>query len=245
MLYDGAVARSYLVLDIETVPDRDLWEPPEAPAADRALPPIYAHRIVVMGAMWLDEAYALKKLGVFDEKTPEERDLLHEFSAFMDKQRPDLITFNGRTFDLPVILQRCLRHGVAMPWYYEKRPEYRYRYRLDGHMDLCDLLSEHGAARMISLDAAARLIGLPGKGDLDGSQVEGLFRGGQIDTLRGYCLSDVVQTAFLALRVRHMMGALDLAGYRRAAGGLYDALKDDARVAATLAAADADRLLLR
>jgi hypothetical protein len=29
-----------------------------------------------------------------------------------------LVSWNGRGFDLPVIVARCLRHGLAFPWYY-------------------------------------------------------------------------------------------------------------------------------
>ena len=111
---------------------------------------------------------------------------------------------------------RALRHGLDFSWYY-RGEGYRYRYSEEGHLDLCDVLSDHGAARMTSLDGAARLIGLPGKDGVDGSQVEGLFHAGQIEALRHYCLSDVAQTAFLFLRYRLVAGDIDRDGYRRAA----------------------------
>ena len=60
-----------------------------------------------------------------------------------------------------------------MPWYYRDR-SVRHRYSQDGHIDLCDWLADHGAARSSSLDALARLIGLPGKVGVDGSQIEGM-----------------------------------------------------------------------
>ena len=45
---------------------------------------------------------------------------------------------------------RSMRHGLSWPWYYRDR-DYRYRYSEEGHLDLCDFLSDHGAARMTSL----------------------------------------------------------------------------------------------
>src|SRR3954471_16143573 len=49
---------SYLVLDIETIPDRDVWPPPERAGLPgpvyRPSPPLYACRPVVLGVMWLD-----------------------------------------------------------------------------------------------------------------------------------------------------------------------------------------------
>ena len=47
---------TYLILDIETVPDRELFTPPEpAAGVERPFPPLYASRPVVLGVMWLDE----------------------------------------------------------------------------------------------------------------------------------------------------------------------------------------------
>ena len=137
--------------------------------------------------------------------------MLGDFAEFMASRQPHLVTWNGRGFDLPVLTLRSLRHGLSWPWYYQER-DYRYRYSEQGHLDLCDFLSDHGAARMTSLDGAARLIGLPGKDGVDGSQVEGLFHAGQIEALRRYCLHDVTQTAFLFLRYRLLVGQLDRAG---------------------------------
>jgi 3'-5' exonuclease len=243
-VYDAAVERTFLVLDIETVPDGDLYRPPEKPSGtEKPFPPVYAHRIVVMGVLWLDAGHRMTRLGVLGEGK-DEAGVLWAFSDFMRKNEPDIVTFNGRSFDMPVILQRSLRHGVPMAWFYG-RGDYRYRYSVAGHLDLCDLLAEHGAARYVSLDAAARLVGLPGKVGVDGSQVEGLWHAGQIETLKNYCLCDVAQTAFLFLRFRLLQGALDTEGYRRAAEDLHNKLSTDARVSPLFESADLDRLLLR
>jgi 3'-5' exonuclease len=233
-----------LVLDIETIPDRALFAPPEpSPGGERPFPPLYACRPVVIGVMWLDEGLALRRLGTFGEGK-DEAGMLGDFADFMDSRRPQLVTWNGRGFDLPVLLLRSLALGLTWPWYYRER-DYRYRYSEGGHLDLCDFLSDHGAARMTSLDGAARLIGLPGKGDgVDGSQVEGLFHAGQIETLRHYCLSDVTQTAFLFLRSRLLVGQLGRAEYRKAATALLAAVAADPRTQRLAADVDRDRLLL-
>ncbi|HEX7499145.1 MAG TPA: hypothetical protein VF524_02460, partial [Polyangia bacterium] len=85
---------------------------------------------------------------------------------------------------------------------------------------------------------------LPGKDGVDGSQVEALYRTGQIEALRGYCLSDVAQTAFLFLRYRLLAGLLDRAAYTKAATGLLEAIAADARLAPLVAHIDRSRLLL-
>jgi hypothetical protein len=138
---------------------------------------------------------------------------------------------------------RCLRHGVPLHFFFNDK-DYRYRYTDAGHIDLYDFLSEHGAARVGSLDAVAHVIGLPGKVGVDGSQVEGLYNAGQIQLVKNYCLMDVAQTAFVLLRYRLLQGALDRDSYKRVAQGLYDALAADGRVQAVLDKVDKKRLLL-
>jgi 3'-5' exonuclease len=241
----------YLIVDIETVPDTDRWHRPDpAHGGEPAFPPTWAHRIVVVGCLWLDHGYRLKRFGVVGEKDPphagelddREHHLLDDFSRFVGRARPVLVTYNGRSFDLPVIVMRSLCHGIALPWYYRDR-DFRYRYSEDGHLDLCDWLADHGATRAGKLDAVARLIGLPGKIGVDGSQVEGLFRAGQLDAIQRYCLADVAQTALLFLRFRLLQGQIAPEAYRDRAIALIDALAADGRVGDVLGALDRDRLL--
>ncbi|HEY0252677.1 MAG TPA: 3'-5' exonuclease [Kofleriaceae bacterium] len=237
----------YLVIDIETVPDTQRWQPP-AEAQGSVFPPTWAHRVVVIGMMWLDHSYRLKKFGLLGDpafvgtEDERERALLSDFSRLVGKQRPILVTYNGRSFDLPVIALRALCHGVSLAWYYREK-NVRARYSEEGHLDLCDWLADHGATRSGSLDAIAKLIGLPGKIGIDGSQVEGLYAAGELEKIRAYCLSDVMQTALLLLRFRLLQGGLAPEVYERAAKGLLDALAPDARVADVLAGIDRRHLV--
>ncbi len=256
-----AVARTpsaeYLILDIETIPDTERWQRPAAGHGEPGFPPTWAHRIVVVGCLWLDHGYRLKRFGVIGERpaepagdgptaapTADEREhhLLDDFARFVGRARPVLVTYNGRSFDLPVIVMRSLCHAIALPWYYRDR-DVRYRYSEDGHLDLCDWLADHGATRAGKLDAVARLIGLPGKLGVDGSQVEGLYRAGQLAKIQSYCLADVVQTAFVLLRFRLLQGVLSPSAYRAAAAALLDALAGEPRVADVVQAIDRDELL--
>jgi len=235
-------AHGYLVLDIETVPDHELYTPPEvATGTERPFPPLWAHRPIVIGVLWLDDTYVFKRIGVIGEDK-DEPGMLTDLAKFADEHRPTLVTYNGRGFDLPVIALRCLRHGIPMRFAFDKG--FRYRYSDEGHMDLFDFLSDHGAARVGSLDALAHLVGLPGKVGVDGSQVEGLYNAGQLPLIKNYCLSDVTQTAFLLLRYRLLQGAIDVATYRTAATALVEALSAEPRVAPVIEKIDRARLLL-
>ena len=265
--YRRCVARipkaEYLVLDIETIPDTSRWNRPEMPhGVEPPFPPTWAHRIIVIGCLWLDSNYQLRRLGVvgnlpqgsrgpdtaanaathaaIDDR--EERELLVDFSRFVGRAHPVLVTYNGRTFDLPVIALRSLCHGVPLGWYYRDRGV-RYRYSEEGHLDLCDWLADHGATRSGSLDSVARLCGLPGKVGVDGSQVEGLYRAGHLASIQSYCLADITQTAFVFLRFRLLQGILSYDAYRAAVTNLLTALEADGRVPQVISAIDREHLL--
>jgi len=245
----------YLILDIETVPDTARWQRPDSGHGEPQFPPTWAHRIIVIGCLWLGHDYQLKRFGVIGDAVPEaspdaagaagdlrERHLLEDFSRFVGRARPVLVTYNGRSFDLPVIVMRSLCHAIALPWYYRDR-DVRYRYSAEGHLDLCDWLADHGAARASKLDAIARLIGLPGKIGVDGSQVEGLYRAGQLPAIQSYCLADVAQTALLFLRFRLLQGQIAPDTYRERSAALLDALAADGRVTEVFDQLDRERLL--
>ena len=241
----------YLILDIETVPDIERWARPETPHGEPAFPPTWAHRIIVVGCLWLDHSYRLKRFGTIGDKDSpppagtldeRERHLLEDFSRFVGRARPVLVTYNGRSFDLPVIVMRSLCHAISLPWYYRDR-DIRYRYSAEGHLDLCDWLADHGATRAGKLDAVARLIGLPGKIGVDGSQVEGLYQAGDLESIQRFCLADVAQTTLLFLRFRLLQGQLTPEAYRDCTGALLDALTADGRVAEVVDRLDRGHLL--
>ena len=236
------MSRGFLVLDIETVPDPALYTaPPQQAGVEKPFPPIYAHRPIVIGVLWLDDSYGFKRIGVIGENK-DEAGQLGDLAGFMAKERPLLVTYNGRGFDLPVLTLRCLRHGVPLGFTYDGT--FRHRYNDSGHLDLHDHLSDHGATRGMSLDMLARIIGLPGKVGVDGSQVEGLYLAGQLEAIKNYCLSDVAQTAFLLLRYRLLQGYLLPERYRVVAAELLAHFVADGRLGALLDKIDRPRLLL-
>jgi predicted PolB exonuclease-like 3'-5' exonuclease len=97
---------------------------------------------------------------------------------------------------------------------------------------------------MPKLAHVAKLVGMPGKLDVDGSMVDGLYEQGRIEEIRTYCLHDVVQTAFVFLRVELLRGRLSPDSYRERARELWDALEKEPRAEAVLEKADERRTLL-
>lgn len=238
--------RSVLVLDLETVLDTSLPPPPKKKGGGDAFPAPPYHRIVVMGAALLDAAYRLRSVWIVSEGR-EEFAALAALVAFLNAKLAagldvTIVSWNGRGFDLPVLVARCLRHGLTWPWYYAT--EARRRYGGSGHIDLMDLLIDHGAARWYGLDIAAKLIGLPGKLDCKGSNVQAMIDAGEIEQVRAYCLQDVVQTAALLLRVQLLRGELAPASYVAAAEQLLATIAREPRLAPMLPLIDRDRLLI-
>jgi predicted PolB exonuclease-like 3'-5' exonuclease len=119
-----------------------------------------------------------------------------------------LVTFNGRTFDLPMLELAAFRYGISAPNYFGGRARNRFG---DGHIDLMELLSNFGAIRFTGgLNLLSKLLGKPGKVDVKGDQVYEMFREGQLEAINEYCAFDVLDTYFVFLRTRVLIGALTI-----------------------------------
>ena len=55
-----------------------------------------------------------------------------------------------------------------------------------------------------------KMIGMDGKTDLDGSKVQDMFDAGQTQAINDYCRCDVLDTYFVFLRSRVLLGRLKL-----------------------------------
>lgn len=240
-MHARGVPKSFLVIDIETILDPEL--PIEESSEAERLPAPPHHKVVVIGALWLDEGHRPRKLGVLGE-SKDEPEILIDFAKFIEDRRPTIVTWNGRGFDMPVIASRCLRHGITLRHYYSSR-DVRYRFSPEGHLDLMDYIADFGAAKPAKLDIVAKLIGMPGKVGVAGKDVGPMVHAGKIQEVRNYCLCDVVQTAAIFLRVELLRGELDKEHYLGAMGDLISQVRNDARVSAVAAGINEARLLLR
>jgi len=229
---------NYLIFDIETRVDKDLvkqvYDPEDSLTLDQAYDtardqilerssqqsdffPVPFHIPIAISTMQADEKYRIKSLGCIGADRFSEMELVSKFWEAFEKSHT-LVTFNGRTFDLPVLESRALKHGLSLPRYFaagESRSTYRgNRYSDSFHLDLCDYLSNFGAYSRNSLNLWAKLIGLPGKYSIAGEDVEYLFRQGRQKEVNQYCMTDVLQTYLLFLRVELLRGKLDQAAYQ-------------------------------
>lgn len=198
-----------LIVDIEAVKDkRVLGEWPE----DRWPPPV-GWRVVAIGM--LVARYNKTNLGltVSVERSgcltgPEDR-IISKFWSFFDRREPVLVTWNGRGYDLPILRQRALIHGIAAPRWFQSDSRckgYSYRYATDWHCDLMDHLSDYGACARTGMDLMARAMGLPGKIGGDGAEVEAMFEAGELGSIANYCECDVLNLYGIYLRWLMVVG---------------------------------------
>lgn len=149
-----------------------------------------------------------------------EAEIIGRFFDGIEKYTPDLISWNGGGFDLPVLHYRAMRHGIQAPRYWEAGNDdqafrfnnYLNRYHTR-HLDLMDVLSSYQSRARVSLQAAAMLLGLPGKLGMSGDRVWDAYLAGEIDAIRNYCETDVLNTFLIYLRFEFMRGMLTRAEF--------------------------------
>ena len=157
----------------------------------------------------------------------------HFWRGWEAYQRPTFVSFNGRTFDIPLLELAAFRYGLAIPtWLSAQGPNYtqpRYRYNVGAHLDLQDLLTNFGASRFNGgLNLAASMLGKPGKMDVQGHMVQDLFDAGELQQINDYCRCDVLDTYFVFLRSSVLMGRLPLEEEQQIIGETKQWLQDQA-----------------
>jgi 3'-5' exonuclease len=203
---------NYLIFDIEATVDPSLPMPPpkEGKEPDFPKPPFWQVATIGVGMLSLparrdDDFPKVARIGVIHGDC--EEDMLRSFVKYVSDKRPTLVSYNGRGYDLPVIIARCLKYGIQFPYYFGSK-DLRYRYSTAGHFDVADVLTEFGACWTSKLDVLTKLIGLPGKLGVDGSEVAHLIAAGELAKVQAYCKCDVAQTMGLFIRLQHIMGTI-------------------------------------
>jgi predicted PolB exonuclease-like 3'-5' exonuclease len=131
-----------------------------------------------------------------------EYELVYGFFTMISNKLPRLVSFNGKTFDIPVLKYRALKHKISIPKYYnagDKWSSYSSKYGHDWHCDLIDALSDYGSSSRVKLNEVCAMFGIPGKFDMDGSEVEQYYKNGDLEKIRNYCELDVASTFLVYL----------------------------------------------
>jgi 3'-5' exonuclease len=231
-----SMGASLIVWDLETVPDiggfaaaNDLVGKSDVEVREAIgdkFPKHIYHSIVCIGALiahrepdhWAVDAVGAPHVG---ERT--EKQLIASFCDKITELSPQLVTFNGNSFDLPVLRYRAMVHGISAPGL-SVRP-YFHRYTEDA-IDLCDVFSSFSPQGKATLHEISRVMGLPGKPKgFDGGEVERYFREGKIKEIADYCETDIVGTYQLWLRYELFRGTLSQNAFEASQRNLADFLK--------------------
>ena len=229
-----------LVFDIESIPDVEglralrgaladstdeqvyaAWLAERKEKGQSDFMPLHLQRILVISVVFRN-AEGLRIHSFVDRDGASEGKVVQTFFNSIEKHQPQLVSWNGSGFDLPVLHYRGLRHGVEASKYWdmgEDDREYKWnnyisRYHMR-HLDLMDLLAMYSPKNNAPLDAMAKLCGFPGKLGMDGSQVYAQYLAGQTDDIRRYCETDVMNTYLVYCRFQKMRGGLTEAEYEQ------------------------------
>jgi 3'-5' exonuclease len=228
-----------LVFDIETVPDvagirrineidqsvddagvLDWFLQRRRTATGSDFAPCHLQRVVAIACALRDEA-GLRVWSIGDP-ADSEPELIRRFFDGIEKYSPQLVSWNGSGFDLPVLNHRALIHGVTASKYWDwgdDDREFRYNNYLarfhTRHLDLMDVIAQYQPRASAGLDAIARLCGFPGKLGMGGSEVGAAIADGRIQDVRSYCECDVLNTYLVYQRFRLMRGEFDAGEYAR------------------------------
>jgi hypothetical protein len=271
------MGRQYLVQDIETIPESDIadeWKPtPEEVARGNGdpFPPTWAHRVITIGALVLDEQLMVRMSGCCAGGATaqvSEEDMVRRWSDVASgdyfnkgkdlslgrQGRLKLVDFNGREFDVPVLQFRAFRYGIDMSWYFGRVPDqkggisgFSKRFRdkyAEYHLDVAELFTNHRSFPRPRLKHLAKLMGLPGKMDMDGRGTYQAWKEKRFEEIDRYCMEDVFQTAWIFMRLQLLAGDIGLDGYREAAQALYDWVKAKEGHATFIDRIDLARVLL-
>ncbi|MBA2963375.1 MULTISPECIES: 3'-5' exonuclease [Ramlibacter] len=229
-----------LVFDIESIPDvaglrllRDApadasdaqvyaaWAQERKDKGQSDFMPLHLQRILVISCVFRN-GEGLRVHSFVDRDGASEGKVVQNFFHTVEKHVPQLVSWNGGGFDLPVLHYRGLRHGVVADKYWDlgdddrefKWNNYISRYHMR-HLDLMDLLAMYQPRASAPLDAMAKLCGFPGKLGMDGSQVYQAYLDGKLEDIRRYCETDVMNTYLLYCRFQKMRSGLTEAEYEQ------------------------------
>ncbi len=230
-----APAVRYLVFDIESVADGRLVARQQYPGEDLEpaaavrryrdelmakyesdFVPYTFHVPVSVAAAKVSADFHLIDLVLLDEPEFRPHVITENFwRGWEAYRRPTLVSFNGRGFDVPLLELSAFRYGLSVPaWFNSTAKSFeqpRNRFNTKAHIDLCELLTNFGSTRFKGgLNLAANLLGKPGKMDVQGDMVQDMYDAGRLAEINGYCRCDVLDTYFVFLRSRVMVGQLTL-----------------------------------
>jgi 3'-5' exonuclease len=211
--------QTVLAFDLETIPDLEAaarmlglgtaTDEEVREAMGDSFPKHPLHKIAVIGALVATrqpEGWRVDALGAPHIGERSEAKLISDFVEKIGQLRPQLISFNGHSFDLPVLRYRAMVNRVPAAGLQVRQYFHRYT---DDALDLCEVLGSYVPGGKVKLDEVSKILGLTGKPEgIDGSKVEEMVRAGQIEEVARYGETDVLNTFRIWLVYELFRGAI-------------------------------------
>ena len=144
------------------------------------------------------------------EALPED-ELLRRFLVGMGDRKPQLVGFNSRDADLPILVQRAMVHRLSIPGLGRSAEKWAAGDFFDRygnqHVDLREITGAWGKASS-TLHELATACGIPGKLGTDGKSVIDLWRAGDVVGIVRYNMFDALTTFLVWLRAMTLSGHL-------------------------------------
>jgi DNA polymerase elongation subunit (family B) len=209
-----AAQLEYLFRDAEKLPDETARETKRADIKQQFNLWPFTAQVVCVAMLNADSArgQVLFTADDFDEADTAEAgpvefvpcaDETELLTAFWDvaKHYDDIVTFNGRGFDVPFLYLRSALLNVPIT----KKNWLGYRYAVEPHCDLAEQFTfygvsgREGAARRFNLDFYCKAFGIesPKSHGVTGLDVNTLLAAGKFREIAEYCLRDVKATVEL------------------------------------------------
>lgn len=240
----------YLILDIESVPDARLIKMVKYPDEEideqtavkkfqneileitdgksEFIPVTFQYPVSVSVAKVFDD-FTLGDVVCLDDPSFRPAEMVRLFWHGVEDLygHTSIVTFNGRGFDIPLMELMAFRYGHKAKRHFKDKFAGRYRFGTK-HIDLQDWLSNYNAIKMAGgLNLLAKVIGKPGKLGTKGDLVYDMFREGKIREINNYCIHDVLDTYFVFLRTRVLLGEISIDREQEIVGKARDLIRDE------------------
>lgn len=221
-----------LSFDLETVPDYDLARSidPEA-LADKTddevnewlgknrntssmlnFPKLLFHKVVCASFTEWSRDSGISITSLVGEEKPLLSDFFDVIKVGGGPDKAQLVSYNGKGFDLPTAMQRAMIHNVKTHGTFYQSGDYKWnnyvgRY-LDAHVDLMDAGGLYQSNARNRLGDITTAIGLPGKIGVGGPNVAEAYAEGKLDDIKDYCEMDTILTMMTFIRYQEVTNGL-------------------------------------
>jgi len=157
------------------------------------------HELVCVSVLTITRDPCLQlefKIQTFSRQLLGERAIIFELERALEGAF-EVVTFNGRGFDVPVLLSRAAAAFEHAPMIAKLHAQPRHA--RSTHVDLLEEITNHGSCPKVRLQDFCASLAIPVKFDCHGSEVADLAANGEWSRIAHYCEADVMAT-YLALQ---------------------------------------------